>query len=185
MEVTLDGEFPSKIVQTNKWGVKEAILRTAMDKSGVKTVPLLNGRPVWDLDLWHSFCWLPFANNPEWGFWCEANLRSIFLSENGSELKGNVYGHVFCMNRHATDEDRPVDLPHTATQSKIPPLGVWCRGRPWNGSATFPRWEEDFHLSLKNKDDPAAAAVPVAEAPLGGNAAAADAEPVGCAKRRE
>ena len=88
---------------------------------------LHNGKFAWDLDLWHSFCWIVDKGHHNGGYWALANLTfgvSTFV----------------CL-------DTPRDP--NGQRDPYPPLGEWIRGRPGNGSKTFPRGQTHFTLSLK------------------------------------
>ena len=91
---------------------------------------LHNGRPAWDRvgSIHHSICWTPFDNNAEYGFWAVANLWTL-------DSDGQATGIVFEVPE-VLSRDGPTELGPTATNSKMPPMGWWCRGRPWDGSHT-------------------------------------------------
>lgn len=86
-----------------------------------------NGKPVWDWDLHHSFCWVLDSGNQAGGFWALANLH--MLSD-----RGEATGICFDMPQHA------------GSGGSYPPLGAWVRGRPWDRSTTYPHNEPCFML---------------------------------------
>lgn len=90
---------------------------------------LHNERPAWDLvgSLHHSLCWTPYDDDPSYGFWSLCNLWTMH--------DGQATGFVFDTPEKPIG-DGPVGLPPTATQSMLPPLGWWTRGRPWAGDRT-------------------------------------------------
>ena len=91
---------------------------------------LHNGRPAWDMvsSIHHSICWSPFDSNPEYGFWAVANLWTL---DSGGQATGIVFEVP-----EVPYGNGPAELGPTATNAKMPPMGWWTRGRPWDGSKT-------------------------------------------------
>jgi len=92
---------------------------------------LHNGKFAWDLDLWHSFCWILDKGHQNGGYWALANLH---------RKDGNGEATCMCLDmpRDPNDQCDP-----------YPPLGEWIRGSPRSGSQTFPRGQTQFTLSRK------------------------------------
>ena len=103
---------------------------------------LYHDRPIFDMkgSIHHSLCYIPFSKFPGWGFWAEANLHT-------RDADGEATGVCFEMPIDPPDDpERPAELPRTATRSFEPPMGGWCRGRPWAHDPTGEKWVETQRL---------------------------------------
>ena len=127
--------FPSKLVATYEGSERHQTFSIRGE--------LHNDRPAWDLDgsLHHSICWNP--TELEYGFWAIANLWT-------TTDDGQATGIMLEMPEVTFGDDQR-GLPPTWTQSEMPPMGWWTRGRPWTGEHT--PGGRQMHLSIDVSND--------------------------------